>query len=33
LGGYVFAMILMLGFLFIPIYIFLTNGTGSLIAY
>ena len=33
LGGYVFALILLLGFLFIPIYIFLTNGTGSLIAY
>lgn len=33
LGAYVFAIVLMLGFIFIPLYIFLTGGTGSLIAY
>lgn len=33
LGAYVFAIVLMLGFIFIPVYIFVTGGTGSLIAY
>ena len=33
LGAYVFAIVLMLGFIFIPVYIFMTGGTGSLIAY
>ncbi|WP_421775395.1 succinate dehydrogenase cytochrome b subunit [Gracilimonas sp.] len=33
LGAYIFAIILMLGFIFIPLYIFVTGGEGSLIAY
>ena len=33
LGAYIFAIVLMLGFIFIPLYIFLTGGDGSLIAY
>ena len=33
LGAYVFAIVLMLGFIFIPVYIFVTGGMGSLIAY
>ncbi len=33
LGAYIFAVVLMLGFIFIPLYIFLTGGQGSLIAY
>ncbi|MGN8224805.1 succinate dehydrogenase cytochrome b subunit [Gracilimonas sp. BCB1] len=33
LGAYIFAIVLMLGFIFIPLYIFLTGGQGSLIAY
>ncbi|MDR9415199.1 MAG: succinate dehydrogenase cytochrome b subunit [Gracilimonas sp.] len=33
LGAYIFAIVLMLGFIFIPLYIFLTGGTGDLIAY
>ncbi|MAO63997.1 MAG: hypothetical protein CL666_03265 [Balneola sp.] len=33
LGAYIFAIVLMLGFIFIPLYIFLTGGEGSLIAY
>ncbi|MBD3616448.1 MAG: succinate dehydrogenase cytochrome b subunit [Gracilimonas sp.] len=33
IGAYVFAIVLMLGFIFIPLYIFLTGGEGSLIAY
>ncbi|MEO1023842.1 MAG: succinate dehydrogenase cytochrome b subunit [Bacteroidota bacterium] len=32
-GAYAFAIILMLGFIFIPLYIFFTGGTGSLISY
>ncbi|SMO44274.1 succinate dehydrogenase cytochrome b subunit [Gracilimonas mengyeensis] len=32
-GAYIFAIVLMLGFIFIPLYIFLTGGEGSLIAY
>lgn len=33
IGAYIFAIVLMLGFIFIPLYIFLTGGQGSLIAY
>lgn len=33
IGAYIFAIVLMLGFIFIPLYIFLTGGVGSLIAY
>lgn len=33
IGAYIFAIVLMLGFIFIPLYIFLTGGEGSLIAY
>lgn len=33
MGAYAFAIILMLGFIFIPLYIYFTGGTGSLIAY
>lgn len=33
LGAYVFAIVLMLGFIFIPLYIFFTGGDGSLISY
>ncbi len=33
LGAYAFAIILMLGFIFIPLYIYFTGGQGSLIAY
>ena len=33
LGAYIFTILLMLGFIFIPIYIFATGGMGSLIAY
>ena len=33
LGAYVFAIVLMLAFIFIPLYIFFTGGEGSLIAY
>lgn len=33
LGAYAFAIILMLGFIFIPLYIYITGGEGSLIAY
>tara|TARA_R110000868_G_scaffold37111_14_gene131667 strand:- start:79173 stop:79871 length:699 start_codon:yes stop_codon:yes gene_type:complete len=33
LGAYAFAIILMLAFIFIPLYIFFTGGEGSLIAY
>lgn len=32
-GAYIFAIVLMLGFIFIPLYIFFTGGQGSLIAY
>ena len=32
-AAYVFGIILMLGFIFIPLYIYFTGGTGSLIAY
>ena len=32
-GAYAFAIILMLAFIFIPLYIFVTGGEGSLIAY
>lgn len=32
MGAYAFAIIIMLGFIFIPVYIYATNGTGSLIA-
>lgn len=33
IGAYIFAIVLMLGFIFIPLYIFITGGQGSLIAY
>ncbi|MEQ8523557.1 succinate dehydrogenase cytochrome b subunit [Gracilimonas sp.] len=33
IGAYIFAIVLMLGFIFIPLYIFLTGGEGSLITY
>lgn len=33
IGAYIFAIVLMLGFIFIPLYIFLTGGEGSLISY
>lgn len=33
LGAYAFAIIIMLAFIFIPLYIFFTGGEGSLIAY
>lgn len=32
-GAYAFAIIIMLGFIFIPLYIYFTGGEGSLIAY
>ncbi|HCD52964.1 MAG TPA: hypothetical protein DEQ34_10985 [Balneolaceae bacterium] len=32
-AAYVFAIVLMLGFMFIPLYIFFTGGDGSLISY
>lgn len=33
IGAYIFAIVLMLGFIFIPLYIFLTGGQGALISY
>lgn len=33
MAAYIFAIVLMLGFMFIPVYIYLTGGTGSLISY
>lgn len=33
MAAYVFAIVLMLGFIFIPFYIFITGGEGSLISY
>lgn len=33
IGAYIFAIVLMLGFIFIPLYIFLTGGQGGLISY
>lgn len=33
IGAYIFAIVLMLGFIFIPLYIFVTGGDGSLITY
>jgi succinate dehydrogenase / fumarate reductase cytochrome b subunit len=33
IGAYIFAIILMLGFIFIPLYIYFTGGHGGLIAY
>jgi succinate dehydrogenase / fumarate reductase cytochrome b subunit len=33
MGAYIFAIVIMLGFMFIPLYIYFTGGEGSLIAY
>ena len=33
MGAYAFAIVLMIAFIFIPLYIYFTGGTGSLIAY
>ncbi len=33
MGAYIFAIVIMLGFIFIPLYIYFTGGEGSLISY